>query len=112
MSPCTAAPGSSGSGSSVRSNGSVVTGTSTPSRTPRSGTPFTSHALQPVKHFKLHEKTGYTETRFHGKEKQLLDVIKALKSKGFIPDNLVENEVPFLRDNPDTCLLSIVLRAL
>src|SRR5271156_2334449 len=103
MPPSTAAPGSSGSASSVRSNGSVVTGTSTPSRTPRSGTPFTAHTSQPAKHYKLHEKTGYTDTSFPGKEKQLKDVIKALKSKGFIPDDLVDNEVPFLREPVTSC---------
>jgi hypothetical protein len=47
----------------------------------------------PGKNHKIHEKTGYTDTRFTGKEEQLQIVIKALKSKGFIPADLVENEV-------------------
>jgi hypothetical protein len=46
---------------------------------------------------KIHEKTGYTDTRFPGKEAQLDVVIKALHSKGFIPKDLVENEASSMR---------------
>jgi hypothetical protein len=45
---------------------------------------------------KIHEKTGYADTRFPGKEQQLAVVIKALQSRGFIPADLVENEVSHL----------------
>jgi hypothetical protein len=65
----------------------------TPSRTPRSGTPITTHLGLPGKNHKIVERTGYTDTRFAGKEEQLRSVIKSLRSKGFIPDALVENEV-------------------
>jgi hypothetical protein len=68
-------------------------GSSTPSRTPRTGTPVTTHVSLPGKNHKIHERTGYTDTRFAGKEEQLRSVIKHLRSKGFIPDPLVENEV-------------------
>jgi hypothetical protein len=76
-----------------RLNGSSG-GSNTPARTPRSGTPATTHMTLPGKNHKIHEKTGYTDTRFTGKEEQLQIVIKALKAKGFIPADLVENEVP------------------
>jgi hypothetical protein len=68
-------------------------GSSTPSRTPRSGTPTAAHLGLTGKNYKIIEKTGYTDTRFPGKEEQLQKVVKALKAKGFIPDDLVENEV-------------------
>jgi hypothetical protein len=70
-------------------------GSSTPARTPRSGTPIATHLALSGKNHKIHEKTGYTDTRFAGKEEQFQKVIKAIKSKGFIPNELVENEVRF-----------------
>jgi hypothetical protein len=75
-----------------RLNGSTG-GSNTPARTPRSGTPMSTHLPLPGKNYKIHEKTGYTDTRFAGKEEQLQIVIKSLKAKGFIPNELVENEV-------------------
>ena len=74
-------------------------GSSTPARTPRSGTPIATHLPVSGKNYKINEKTGYTDTRFAGKEEQFQKVIKALKSKGFIPNELVENEVCFSRSN-------------
>jgi hypothetical protein len=68
-------------------------GSSTPSRTPRSGTPIATHLALSGKNHKIVEKTGYTDIRFPGKEEQFQKVVKALKSKGFIPNDLVENEV-------------------
>lgn len=68
-------------------------GSSTPSRTPRTGTPIASHLAISGKNHKIVEKTGYTDTRFPGKEDQLQKVVRLLKSKGFIPNELVENEV-------------------
>jgi len=70
-----------------------ATGTSTPSRTPRSGTPITTHLALGGKNHKIIEKTGYTDIRFPEKEEQFRQVIKALRSKGFIPNDLVEIEV-------------------
>jgi hypothetical protein len=70
-----------------------LNGNNTPARTPRSGTPITTHLSVPGMNHKIHEKTGYTDTRFSGKDAQLGIVIKALQSKGFIPNDLVENEV-------------------
>jgi hypothetical protein len=64
------------------------------------------------KNHKIHEKTGYTDTRFPGKEEQFQKVVKALKSKGFIPNELVENEVPFFRFNECLVLTSILLGSL
>ena len=80
-------------------------GSSTPSRTPRSGTPTATHLALSGKNHKIHEKTGYTDTRFAGKEEQFQKVVKALKSKGFIPNELVENEVRFC--GPPECLVLI-----
>ena len=70
-----------------------ATGTSTPSRTPRSGTPITTHLALGGKNHKIMEKTGYTDIRFPEKDEQFRQVIKALRSKGFIPNDLVEIEV-------------------
>jgi len=78
-------------------------GNSTPARTPRSGTPIATHLALSGKNHKIHEKTGYTDTRFAGKEEQFQKVVKALKSKGFIPNELVENEVHFF--DPHECLV-------
>jgi len=72
---------------------SVPNGNNHPARTPRSGTPVATNLPAPGLKYKIWEKTGYTDTRFAGKEKQLLTVIKVLQSKGFIPNDLVENEV-------------------
>jgi hypothetical protein len=72
----------------------AASGTSTPSRTPRSGTPITTHLTLGGKNHKILEKTGYTDIRFPGKEEQFRQVVIALKSKGFIPNDLVEMEVP------------------
>jgi hypothetical protein len=72
---------------------SLLNGGNTPARTPRPGTPITTHLTVPGLNHKIHEKLGYTDTTFHGKEKQLQIVIKALQAKGFIPNELVENEV-------------------
>jgi hypothetical protein len=72
----------------------IPAGNNTPARTPRSGTPIaTTHLSLPGKGHKIHEKTGYNETRFAGKEEQLRLVIKSLRQKGFIPHELVETEV-------------------
>ena len=70
-------------------------GSNTPSRTPRTGTPIATHLSISGKNHKIIEKTGYTDTRFPGKEDQLQQVVKALKAKGFIPNDLVENEVRY-----------------
>jgi glutamate dehydrogenase len=77
-------------------------GSSTPARTPRSGTPIATHLALTGKNYKINEKTGYTDTRFAGKEEQFQKVVKALKSKGFIPNELVDNEVRFY---PNECLV-------
>jgi hypothetical protein len=68
---------------------------SSPARTPRSGTPVAgAHlALAGNKNYKVQERTGYQDTRFLGKEEQLAKVVKTLYSKGFIPADLVETEV-------------------
>ena len=70
----------------------------TPSRTPRSGTPAVGTHVSvgnnnSIKNNKLQERKGYKDISFPGKEEQLKLVIKTLLSKGFIPPDLVENEV-------------------
>jgi hypothetical protein len=74
-----------------------IEGTKTPSRTPRSGTPSSLTHLNALnnKSHKIKEKQGYKDTRFHGKEEQFRLVVKTLLVKGFIPNELVENEVVF-----------------
>jgi|SRR5579862_4355212 len=70
-------------------------GTSTPARTPRSGTPITATHLSILnnKSHKIQDQQGYKDTRFLGKEEQYRRVVKSLLAKGFIPNDLVENEV-------------------
>ena len=69
-------------------------GSSTPSRTPRSGTPVATHlSLGNKTNHKIREKTGYADTRFAGKEEQFRNVVALLKTKGFIPHDLIDNEV-------------------
>jgi len=94
-----ASSAASATGSAVTSATTATQGSNTPSRTPRSGTPITTHlgvAGKPTVNHKIREKTGYQDTRFAGKEDQLQDVIKALRAKGFIPSDLIENEVRVL----------------
>jgi hypothetical protein len=73
---------------------------SSPARTPRSTTPgmgthvsVSGNSTTNNKSHKIKEHKGYKDTSFHGKEDQLQLVIKTLLSKGFIPPDLVENEV-------------------
>jgi hypothetical protein len=100
MSPSSPPPTSSSPSSPHGINGTAhgpvaaaVSGTSTPSRTPRSGTPITTHLTLGGKNHKILDKAGYTDIRFPGKEEQFRQVVIALKSKGFIPNDLVEMEV-------------------
>jgi len=101
MSPPMRMNGSPAGASSTATAVIASQGSNTPSRTPRSGTPVTTHLAVSGKstvNHKINEKTGYQETRFAGKEEQLQEVVKALHSKGFIPHDLVVNEVfsPFI----------------
>jgi len=84
-------------GLNPRPNGTEV-GTTTPSRTPRSGTPIVSTHMNLAnsKSHKIQEKQGYKDTRFSGKGEQFQLVVKSLLAKGFIPHELVENEVILL----------------
>lgn len=78
--------------SPLRINGN--SGSSTPARTPRSGTPVATHlSLGNKNSHKIREKTGYTDTRFAGKEEQFRSVVALLRTKGFIPAELIDNEV-------------------
>jgi hypothetical protein len=36
---------------------------------------------------------GYSENEFEGKLEQMEEVVKYITEKGFLPDNLIENEV-------------------
>ncbi len=36
---------------------------------------------------------GYSENMFEGKAEQMEDVVKFITAKGFLPENIVENEV-------------------
>lgn len=36
---------------------------------------------------------GYSENEFEGKLEQMEQVVKYITEKGFLPDNLIENEV-------------------
>jgi|SRR5277367_5786281 len=75
-----------------RMNGN--SGSSTPARTPRTGTPVATHlSLGNKNSHRIREKTGYTDTRFAGKEEQFRSVVALLRTKGFIPAELIDNEV-------------------
>jgi len=80
-----------------------IEGTKTPARTPRSGTPSSSAHVSLAgnnKSNKIQEKQGYKDTRFPGKTDQFRLVVKTLLSKGFIPLDLVENEVTSQSHSP------------
>lgn len=74
-----------------RMNGSSTS--TTPARTPRSGTPVATHLALSNKNHKIHEKTGYTDITFAGKAEQKQRVTEALRSKGFMPELYISHEV-------------------
>ncbi|KAK5115517.1 glutamate dehydrogenase (NADP(+)) gdh1 [Meristemomyces frigidus] len=63
----------------------------TPNRQP---SPQPTHLGVPGQHHKLQEPgSGYVAPKFEGKSKQMDDVVAQVDAKGFIPDELVEQEV-------------------
>ena len=88
-------------------------GSSTPARTPRSGTPVATHlSLGNKSSHKIREKTGYTDTRFAGKEEQFRNVVALLRTKGFIPAELINNEVFLSHPNCRSWLIGVCVGSL